>query len=133
MYGIVCVFAIMGSISSSARHFLSNSARDPCVDRRGTPHAVVFRQEVRCGMNAKRVIKALKAINIKPETVSLYSRLDEDTGEIVPEERVWGTCSLTGEHTLVIPCVGLNDADECVEFDVTAELHDTLGSMLGYF
>jgi hypothetical protein len=84
-------------------------------------------------MNAKQVIKALKAINIKPETVELYSRLDEDTGEIVPEERGWGTCSLTGEHTLVIPCVGLNDADECVEFSVTAELHDTLGSMLGYF
>jgi hypothetical protein len=84
-------------------------------------------------MNAKQVIKALKAINIKPETVSLYSRLDEDTSEIVPEERAWGTCSLTGEHTLVIPCVGLNNADECVEFSVTAELHDTLGSMLGYF
>jgi hypothetical protein len=40
MRGIVRVFAIMGPISSSARRFLSNSARDPCLNRRGTCRAL---------------------------------------------------------------------------------------------
>jgi hypothetical protein len=89
-------------------------------------------------MKWQEIVDGLRdALNIDDvETVSLYSRIDEDTGAVVDAEREYGMCELgsTEDYGDVVPCVGRSRDGRIVEFRVASDLaHGRLGSMLGYF
>jgi hypothetical protein len=88
-------------------------------------------------MKTNEVLEALQNLGIEtPETVSLYTRIDEDTQELVAAESEFGSCDLgsTEDFGSVVPCVGATEDGKLVEFRVAhALVHGKLGRMLGYF